>query len=235
LYDAIGDELGDENVLYESMILDMERSDDGVKIVVGTPTGKKLVHAKRLLVSVQPTQENLKPFDLDDRETLHFSKPKYGRSQIGLVTHSKLPIGINLRNVPSGATPLTPFVDPPFVLSFGNRPPTNIFSVSGSGPWDTFDPVAAQALAQDALEKMAAHGIIPDLEGEKLVAVAWEEHGAGGFGVSAEDMRAGWMSDMYAMQGKKSTWWTGEGVAADFSTILWAFNDDLMKRIVDGM
>ena len=82
---------------------------------------------------------------------------------------------------------------------------------------------------------MAAQGTIPDLEGEKLVTVAWEEHGLGGFGVSAEGLKTGWMADMYAMQGKKSTWWTGEGVVADFSTILWALNKDLISRMAEGM
>ena len=235
LYNVIGAELGSENVLYESMVLEVERSDGGVKLVVGTAAGRKLIKAKRLLVAIQAIRENLEPFDLDEQETVHFSKPKYGRSHVGIITHSKLERGISYQHVPTGSSPLAPFAEPPFVLSLGNRSPTNLFSVGASGPWETFDTVAAQAMVQDALEKMAAQGTIPDLEGEELVAVAWEEHGAGGFGVSAEDMRAGYMDDMYKMQGKKSTWWTGEGVAADFSTILWAFNDDLTKRMVADM
>jgi len=235
LYNAIGRELGDENVLYKSVVLDVERSDGSVKVMVGTATGQKLIKAKRLLVAIQATRENLEPFDLDEQETVHFSKPKYGRSNIGIITHSKLENGVTYRHVPTGATPLAPFAVPPFVMSLGNLPPTNLFRVGASGPWETFDTVAAQAMVQVVIEKMAAQRTIPNTAGEKLVAVAWEEHGASGFGVSAEDMRAGFMEDMYKMQGKKSTWWTGEGVAADFSTILWAFNEDLTKRMVEDM
>jgi len=114
------------------MITDMERLDDGVKIVVSTPTGQKLAKAKRLLVSVQPTRENLEPFDVDEKETLHFSKPKYGQSQTGPVTHSKLH-GFSFQNVPAGASSNAPFLQPPFVIALSNRPPTNIFSVVASG------------------------------------------------------------------------------------------------------
>lgn len=65
--------------------------------------------------------------------------------------------------------------------------------------------------------------------------VAWSDHGVGGFGVSAEDMRAGWMDDMNKLQGYRSTWYTGGGIAADFTTMLWKFNDQLLERMVKTM
>ena len=82
---------------------------------------------------------------------------------------------------------------------------------------------------------MADAGTLPNLAGEQLNVVAWSDHGSGGFGVSAQDLRDGWMAELYALQGKRSTWFTGGGVAADFTPILWKFNDDLLPRIVKDL
>lgn len=79
---------------------------------------------------------------------------------------------------------------------------------------------------------MAAAGVLPDLQNKTLKVVQWSDHGPGDFGVSAAEMRAGWMADMYGLQGKRSTWFTGNAIAIDFSPILWKFNDDLFTRIL---
>ena len=76
---------------------------------------------------------------------------------------------------------------------------------------------------------------LPDLAGEPLRVVAWSDHEVSGFGVSAVDMREGWMANLYAFQGKRPTWFTASGVAADFTPILWKFNDDHLWRMVKAM
>jgi hypothetical protein len=133
--------------------------------------------------------------------------------------------------------PAAPFLDTPFVLSFdGYGGSETLFSLGASGSnYTAFDVPAAQKLAQETAEKMAAAGTLPDLEGEPLKFVAWSDHAVGGFGVSSQDMRDGWMADLYALQGKRSTWFTGGGVAVDFQPILWKFNDGLLPSIVKGL
>jgi hypothetical protein len=238
LYDKIAGLLSDD-VLYNTMVVDSERNADGVKLVVEGKAGQKLILAKKLLLAVQPTRENLRPFDLDDHETTLFSKPKYGRSHTGIASHSKFPNGTELRNMPSSAVqdPLSPFLDTPFVLSFSSYGgDSRLFSLGASGSdFNAFDVEAAQQLARDSLQRMADAGTLPDLKGEPVDFVAWSDHEVGGFGVSPEDMRNGWMADLYALQGKRSTWFTGGGVAVDFSPVLWKFNDDLLPRIVKDM
>jgi hypothetical protein len=239
LYDKIASLLGDD-VLYNSIVLSSERSEDGIKLVVkGSNGSEKLVVAKKLLLAIQPTRENLEPFDLSSYEKVLFSKPKYGRSHTGIARHSKLPHDITLRNMPSSAvqSPLEPFLHPPFVLSFAHYGGSSrLFSLGASGSnYTNFTVEAAQAQAQEAVQRMSEAGVLPDLEGEKLEFVAWSDHEVGGFGVSPQDMRDGWMAELYALQGKRSTWFTGGGVAADFTPVLWKFNDDLLPRIIKDM
>jgi hypothetical protein len=82
------------------------------------------------------------------------------------------------------------------------------------------------------LQKIADAGVLPDLQSKWLNLVQWSDHGPGGFGVSAAEMRAGWMDQMYGLQGKRSTWFTGNAITIDFSTLIWKFNDDLITRML---
>lgn len=239
LYDRISDILGSD-VVYDTVVIDSERDDSGIKLVVEGKNGKKkLIAAKKLLVATHPSRESLKPFGLNDAETKVFSKSKYGRSHTAIVSHSQLTPGTTLRNIPTSAIqrPLAPFLQTPFVMSFGSYGNSSkLFSMGASGSnYTAFDIPAAQALAQTYLERMAATGVLPDLKGEKLRFVAWSDHEYGGYGASPDDMRAGWMADLYALQGKRSTWFTGGGVASDFTTMLWKYNDDLLSRMVWDM
>ncbi|KAK4199163.1 hypothetical protein QBC40DRAFT_329538 [Triangularia verruculosa] len=263
LYDKISTLLGND-VIYSSMVVESKRSNSGIELVIdsspfvdleeepgseggkGKETGttkerstKKLIIAKKLLLAIPPTRENLAPFDLSPSEINHFSKPKYGRSHTAIAKHSKLPVGTQLRNLPLSATsnPLSPFLQTPFVLSFTSlASDAPLFSLGLSGTnYTAFPPSEAKKVARQAIQKMVEAGTLPDLEGEEVEFVAWSDHGPGGFGVSAQELREGWMEDMYALQGKRSTWFTGNGIAADFTTMLWKFNDVLLDRLVEGL
>ncbi|KAK4171096.1 hypothetical protein QBC36DRAFT_368171 [Triangularia setosa] len=262
LYDKISTLLG-KDVLYNSQVVDSNRSNSGVELVIdssrldddegqliksgkgksqskgkGKPT-KKLIIAKKLLLAIPLTRENLVPFDLTPSEKTHFSKPKYGRSHTAIAKHSKLPVGTQFRNLPLSATsnPLSPFLQTPFVLSFTSLATDSpLFSLGSSGTnYTDFPPSEAKKVTRKAIQKMVAAGILPNLEDEEVEFVAWSDHGPGGFGVSAQELREGWMEDMYALQGKRSTWFTGNGIAADFTTMLWKFNDVLLDKIVEGL
>ncbi|CAP65549.1 uncharacterized protein PODANS_6_10420 [Podospora anserina S mat+] len=258
LYDKISTLLG-KDVLYNSQVVNSKRSNSGIELVVdsarldddeeqpgksrkGKGKGKatkKLIIAKKLLLAIPPTRENLAPFDLTPAEKAHFSKPKYGRSHTAIAKHSKLPAGVQLRNLPLSATanPLSPFLQTPFVLSFTSLATDSpLFSLGSSGTnYTAFPPSEAKKVARKAIQTMVDAGTLPDLEGEEVEFVAWSDHGPGGFGVSAQELREGWMEDMYALQGKRSTWFTGNGIAADFTTMLWKFNDQMLDRIVEGL
>lgn len=235
LYDKITTLLGND-VLFKTTVTAAERNDTGIKLLVSGPQGTKMIVAKKLLIAIPPTRENLIPFDLNAAETTIFSKPQYGRYHTALISHPSLPRGIEFSNMPAAAASDAnrPFLDTPYIQSFssyGND--SSLFSIGSSGnPYDRFTPGAAAGLAQKNLQKMAEAGTLPDLQGKSIQIVQWSDHQAGGFGVTAAEMRSGWMEQLYGLQGKRSTWLTGNAIAIDFSTQLWKFNDDLIKRIL---
>ncbi|KAH8658331.1 hypothetical protein BX600DRAFT_468988 [Xylariales sp. PMI_506] len=236
LYDAIAATLGDENILVNSTVTSSVRNDTGVTLTVSTPSGTCVVIAEKLLFAVPPTRENLAPFDLNEEETLLFSKPQYGRYHTALVSHSALTDGVVYSNTPTSAEedPALPFLEAPFIHEFSSYgTDTPIFSIGTSGTnYTEFTEEAAVALAQQNLETMAAAGVLPSLDGEQIQVIEWSDHGPGGYGVTADELQAGWMADFYALQGNRSTWFTGNAIAADFSTMLWKFNDDLLERML---
>lgn len=179
LHDKIATLL-ENDVLFSTVVTASERNDTGVKLLVSGPDGTKLIVAKKLLLAIPPTRENLVPFDLNANETLLFSKPQYGRYHTALITHPSLPRGVEFDNIPTAAATDAdhPFLDTPFVLSFssyGND--TSLFSIGTSGkPFNTYNPGAAAALAQANLQAMADAGTIPSLQGKSLNIVQWSDH-----------------------------------------------------------
>lgn len=50
--------------------------------------------------------------------------------------------------------------------------------------------------------------------------------------VPADGIEAGFIREMYALQGHRSTWYTGSLWATDFSSNVWAFTDTVLERMV---
>jgi hypothetical protein len=59
-------------------MIQAQRQDNGTqKIVVRTPIGHKLIKAKKLLITIPPILDNLRPLGLDECERDVFSQWQY--------------------------------------------------------------------------------------------------------------------------------------------------------------
>lgn len=97
LYEA-AQEVLDKNVFYNSTVLDLERTADGVSIIVQTPTGIVLVESKRLIVAIQPLLDNLQGFDLSEEEKTLFGQFAGNEYFTGIIRNSGIPDDIQLTN-----------------------------------------------------------------------------------------------------------------------------------------
>ena len=66
-----------------------------------------------------------------------------------------------------------------------------------------------------------------------LEVVAFSDHGPMHLTVPAEAYRAGFVQDLYALQGRRSTWWTGAAFASHFQTVIWEYNEVLLPKMLD--
>ncbi|KXH61960.1 amine oxidase [Colletotrichum salicis] len=224
IYDAIADLLGDD-VLYSSTAIKTSRTEEGVEILVwGADNKQTLIRAKKLLISFEPTIANFNGIDISDEETAVFSRWDWTTVYVGVVSHPSLPISYSLtNNVPTNwiSLPETPFVGRFDYLGDDN------FRVLITGSSD-YDSTQAQALVRTSLKLLADAGTIPSLGSEELNLKAWSDHGAIHLRVSGVELATGHITEQYALQGQRSTYYTGGAWSAQFTTILWEYNNQYL-------
>ncbi|KAM5352646.1 hypothetical protein ACJ41O_005368 [Fusarium nematophilum] len=239
LYDAFAEKLG-KDVLYSATVIKSERSDEGVRLTVRTSSGRVVeIKAKRLLLSIQPTESNLAAFDLDDAEKSVFAKFDYSRIYAGIVSNPSLPKGYSLTNLPEAAAPsnFLAFPDLSFTARFdwiGTTAAEELFRVMIIGD-SSLGGEAAKQLAQTNFDTLVEGGAVEAPDSTELKFVAFAQHGPMHMRVSAEELRKGFIQDLYALQGLRSTWWTGGAWVAQFQTHLWWYNDLLLPKLTEGL
>jgi hypothetical protein len=233
IYDAIAKFLGDD-ILYSTIAINSTRTTEGVTIAVkNRKTGEKTtIKAKKLLVAIPPLGPNQAALDLDKAEQDVFGKIQYTREYAGIAASLSLPVGSSLINMPEAANASTYTFYPQlnFTQRFESVSPNNhLFRVVLVGD-ETFYADDATALAQKNLDDLASWDVLPT--SNQLNWVAFRDHGAMHVGVSAQELKSGWMQEFYALQGQRSTWYTGGTWSAPFQTVLWEFNEVLLPKML---
>lgn len=239
VYDAIGKALG-KDVLYSTTVLKTKRSKNNIIVTVKDSKGKTTEYkGKRLLLAVQPTPANMGVFDLDTKEKTVFGKFDWTRVTAGIIANEALPNFWTLTNLPEAAAPSNFLALPkaPFTVRYdwlGTEGVKNLFRIMLVGD-KNFDDKAGRALAQKNFDNLIKGGVLPKPANSKLEYVAWTEHGPMHAHVSAKDLKAGFIQDLYSLQGSRSTFWTGGAWVAQFQTHLWWYNDLLLPKLVAGL
>ncbi|KAH6655669.1 amine oxidase [Truncatella angustata] len=237
LYDNIATLLG-EDVLYSTTVIRSHRSSNGTQLLVQDSNGKKtLLKAKRLLVSLSPTAANTRTLDLDQTEQSIFAEWGIDAVFAGIANHPSLPVNYSIVNYPASVIPSNwlELPETPFVGRFEYLGDSN-FRVLATGTED-YDIAKAQALAQDAFDKLVASGTIANAtQGQPLSFPAFAAHIGIHPHVSVDELQSGFYQRLYALQGRRSTFFTGGAWAADFTTILWEYNNQyLLPKLLGSL
>ncbi|TDZ53024.1 Beta-cyclopiazonate dehydrogenase [Colletotrichum trifolii] len=224
IYDRIADLLGDD-VLLSSIAIKTVRTDAGVEILVqGPDNSHTLIRAKKLLVSFEPTLANLKGINIDEEEESIFQKWKWSTVYAGIVSHSSLPDSYSYTNTAPSSWLSLPSL--PFVGRFDYLGDDNYRVLVGGQ--SNYTSAEAQQLVRKSLGQLAAAGTVPSLGNETLNIKAWADHGAMQLHVPVEELEAGFIPKLYTLQGRRSTYFTGGAWSAQFTTILWEFNNQYL-------
>lgn len=237
LYNAIGMDLGDE-VLYSSTVLDSNRTEYGVILTaqnhaMGQVT---LVAARQLLIAIVPTDKNMASLDLDRNEKALLSKFSYTREYTGIVDNSALAARTLYFNRASGAAPDNYLILPdlPFTHKIADLGGDHLFEISMAGD-GSLDEAGAKSLAQKSFKTLLQAGHLEESKQEELDWVAFSVHGAMHARVTPEDVQNGFFQQLYALEGQRSTWWTGGAFSCNFQTTLWDFDETLIPKIVASL
>lgn len=228
LYDKALDYLG-SSVLLDSVVIAAERlageNKTGIKLVVQTPTGRKLILASQLLVSVPLQLDNMSPFGLDQREFNVFKEFNNTAYYSGLVAQTGLPAAVNYIN--AGSDTLYNIPNFPGLYHISSTAVEGIFSF-----WYGAD----RGLPEDQIKKDIS-AAIQRLSGSASTTpefVAFANNTPFNLNVPAEVIESGFYDDLNQLQGYRNTWYTG-GVFTPSSGALWVFTENLVSQIVAAM
>ncbi|KAF2807364.1 flavin-containing superfamily amine oxidase-like protein [Mytilinidion resinicola] len=228
-YEAAEKILG-KKALLSTTILSVDRSSPlGVKVQVLTPTGKKLIIAKKLLSSIPPKLENLLGWDLDLNERVIFSEFLNAGYYSAIIKNTGIPDGIEVRNFGADTPYNVPFLPGPyFVQSTDTK---GLFTVKYCTPAPIGDDNAKSAIIA-AVQRLKTAGTLNTTTPEFVI---FHSHSPFESTVSVEAIKSGFYKKLYALQGGKKTFWTGAAWHAQDSSKLWQFTEKLLPDIVKGL
>ncbi|KAJ5970525.1 uncharacterized protein N7479_000443 [Penicillium vulpinum] len=221
-------ELG-SNVLVSSTVRAASRpgKGQGVVLVVKTPTGQKLVQASKLLICIPPTLRNMMPFRLNSQEYRVFSQWTY-MGYYGLVLNNTgLPEGFQWINAnDSSATYHIPRQPGASHITSTRIP--GVFYVWYRSP-SRMPRLAVEKSTIQAIQNLQkAHNLT--IKTPKIIK--FKSHAPFKLSVSAHAIKNGFYRDLYALQGNRSTWYTGAALIAHNEEVIWKFTQALLPRII---
>jgi len=238
LYERIGDFLGDDVQYSSQAVASTRTAADGVTVTVQSSVDNKncTIHAKRLLLAMEPTAANMAPFDLEPAETEILGKLGYTTVYAGIVRHPSLKVGSSYGNTLPGAAPVdyTVYPLPAQIGRFDYLDMTSdMFSFTAVGT-DKDTPASMKALIGKTIEGMVATGVVGASQAPVEFPV-FADHGMMHSRVSAEELRTGFIQQQLSLQGRRSTWYTGAAFTSAFSTVLWEYNNVLLPDLIKGI
>lgn len=227
------------DVMYESQVVSAKRSDDGVQIVVsGKDESTTEINAKRLLITIGPETMDQTVFDLDDEEVAIFSSTSGNRGYTGVVSHPSLPAQLVQHTAPGAmAANYLDFPPPPAMSSFdflGNSSTGPIYRTVLIVPRDT-EFEEAKDLVRSSLQNLMDAGTIAAGDVGQLDFREFHDHGALYRQWTADQLRGGIVSWATALQGLRSTWYTGAFWMNNDCAMLWNTTDSILPRVVEGI
>ncbi|OHE96494.1 hypothetical protein CORC01_08257 [Colletotrichum orchidophilum] len=232
------EELLGKDVMYESQVISTERSDNGVRLrVMGRDGAISQINAKRLLISIGPETMAKEVFSLDDHEVEVLSSTSGNRYYTGLVSHPSLPPQVIVNTAPEGvganylAYPATPYLAS--FLYKGNSSAGPIYRSLVIASKETgFED--AKSIVRNSLQKLMDAGTVVQGDVSKIDFKTFDDHGMLYRRWDAEQLRGGIVSQANALQGLRSTWYTGAYWMNNNAAMLWNTTDAILPKMLVG-
>ncbi|EWY80720.1 hypothetical protein FOYG_16648 [Fusarium oxysporum NRRL 32931] len=225
-----------KDVLYESEVVSAKRSKSGVKLQVRDKDGQVInINAKRLLITIGPETINPKYFDLNSEELEVFHSAAGNRYYTGIVSHPSLPAAEITNIVPAAinenylAYPTVPFQA--YFHYKGNSSTGPIHRALAIVPRDT-SIEDAKGLIRKSLQNLIDAGTIPAGNSTDLDFRTFSDHGLLYRRWSADQLRGGIFAKANALQGQRSTWYTGAFWMNNDCVMLWNTTNAILKEML---
>jgi hypothetical protein len=223
------------DVKLNSTVVEANRTDHGVSLVVQNhQTGAKtIVNAKRLLVSFEPSLDNLAVLSLDDQEKAVFSTWSNATTYTAVLKTNTIPDNTSVTFI---TTPADLTNQKPYSFNITWNGASGLFWIIFSADTALTEDQAKAAIL-DQVQILYHGGALPSLGSTppKSEVVAMSSHSDINWDQSVKQLKAGFIHDLYALQGHKDTWYTGSLWCPNYSSNVWAFTDTVIPKLLQGL
>ncbi|KAK8914980.1 hypothetical protein H634G_09901 [Metarhizium anisopliae BRIP 53293] len=200
----------------------------GVQLVANTPSGKKLIKARQLIIAMPPVLDNMKYFSLDRQEEAILGKLSGKYYYAGVVNNTGLEDDVAYNN--AGA-------DRPYHAA--SLPGVVEIAPSASPGYHFYWYNTLQAQTRAEIEG-AARSTIKWLQTQNNVKalepkfVDFQDHSPFHLSPPTRDIADGWYSKMKGLQGYRNTWYISALFVVS-STQVWNNTHNMLPDIINGL
>ncbi|KAL8784377.1 MAG: hypothetical protein Q9195_009073 [Heterodermia aff. obscurata] len=233
LYENAEIELGGDALLSSSVLRMNLSANDHVDVTVQTPSGPKLIRAKKILSTIPPVLENLNGFDLNATELSVFDKFRYHTWYVGLLQNSGIPDNLTLFNYGlSNEEPYNLAVLPAAYDLYATRVPGLHYFTFGLNDSEThFTESQIRTNILFSIARMRARNILPPSPAAELKILNLTAHTPYEVYVSSEEIGKGFYTKLFELQGQRNTYWSGAAFVTHNSAAVWNYTDSVVERM----
>ena len=224
LYNKAQAYLTPSSALVSSNVLAISRVGPRVLVAITTPTGPKLIIAKKLLIAIQPKLSSLQALNIDlaPSETQIFTQFNNSYYWDVVIKNSGLPANTDITNV----DPAAPMGIPPLPGLYGfSTPPigNNHITTWYGSPYPLTDAQVKANVLATVNKLVTANNLASPPPTPQIVG--FNSHNPFWLSVPPATIASGFYNQLNALQGKKNTFWTGATFASHDSSAIWEWSE----------
>ncbi|HEX3777176.1 MAG TPA: FAD-dependent oxidoreductase [Polyangiaceae bacterium] len=216
------------DALLSAEVKSIERNAQGVVVVVDTPSGRKEIHAKKLLITCPPTLDNLQHMDLDRTEAGIFGQFQNNFYWTSILQLTGVPAGLTIANIGQN----TLYNLPPLPGIYGISP-TQVPGLwnckYGSGV--RLSDGEVQANIVNDVRRLHDPSTFPAQPRVQAFTV-FSAHNPFELRVSSPEIAAGFYTRLNALQGRNHTYYNGAAFQTHDSSLIWRYSHDTVLPLI---
>ncbi|KAH9860775.1 hypothetical protein J1614_012108 [Plenodomus biglobosus] len=241
IFDKISQLLG-KDVMYKSQVISSKRTNKGVRLQVKSADNGRIttINAKRLLITIGNDIIDREAFDLDSNEDELLHSTTGNRQWAGLISHPSLEGYLITNSLAAAAAPspnhlILPGI--PFLQAFeyfGNSSTGPVYrTIIGTSMDSNIED--AKNVVRTALQKLMDAGTVPAGDVNQIDFKELHDHGMMFRRWSKEQLRNDIVRRTNALQGLRSTWYTGASWSVHNAAMLWNATDIILPKMLQGI